>query len=173
MTRLSHWLMPALCAALMMLTAPTIARAQAPVAKPVGLSGLPREVTAAAVTSSGELLIAGDFPGAQSMAQVVAGATLFQVQPVLFEEASMGELKLKHVAVSEDDATWALADDATRVIVYDAHRAALASSLEFVEQRVVRTRIGDGGRHQVRTRGMVAAAFARFPAAISSSSATR
>ena len=54
---------------------------------------------------------------------------------------------------------WALADDATRVIVYDAHRAALASSLEFVEQRVIRTRIGDAGRHQVRTRGMVAEAF--------------
>ena len=54
---------------------------------------------------------------------------------------------------------WALADDATRVIVYDAHRAALASSLEFVEQRVIRTRIGEAGRHQVRTRGMVAAAF--------------
>ncbi len=54
---------------------------------------------------------------------------------------------------------WALFDDATRVIVYDAHRAALASSLEFVEQRVIRTRIGDGGRHQVRTRGMVAATF--------------
>lgn len=46
---------------------------------------------------------------------------------------------------------WALADD--------AHRTALASSLEFVEQRVIRTRIGEAGRHQVRTRGMVAAAF--------------
>lgn len=54
---------------------------------------------------------------------------------------------------------WALADDATRVIVYDAHWAALASSLEFVEQRVIRTRVGEAGRHQVRTRGMVAAAF--------------
>ena len=54
---------------------------------------------------------------------------------------------------------WALADDATRATVYAAHRAALASSLEFVEQRVIRTRIGDAGRHQVRTRGMVAAAF--------------
>jgi conjugative relaxase-like TrwC/TraI family protein len=54
---------------------------------------------------------------------------------------------------------WALADDATRAIVHDAHRAALASSLEFVEQRVIRTRIGEAGRHQVRTRGMVAAAF--------------
>ncbi len=54
---------------------------------------------------------------------------------------------------------WALADDATRVIVYDVHRAALASSLEFVEQRVIRTCIGEAGRHQVCTRGMVAAAF--------------
>jgi conjugative relaxase-like TrwC/TraI family protein len=54
---------------------------------------------------------------------------------------------------------WALADDATRTTVYAAHRAALASSLEFVEQRVIRTRVGDAGRCQVRTRGMVAAAF--------------
>jgi len=54
---------------------------------------------------------------------------------------------------------WALADDATRATVYDAHRAALASSLEFVEQRVIRTRIGDAGRQQIRTLGMVAAAF--------------
>jgi conjugative relaxase-like TrwC/TraI family protein len=57
---------------------------------------------------------------------------------------------------------WALDDDAHRVIVYDAHRAALASSLEFVEQRVIRTRTGEAGRHQVRTRGMVAAAFDRW-----------
>src|SRR5665811_357035 len=54
---------------------------------------------------------------------------------------------------------WALADDATRATVYAAHRSALASSLEFVEQRVIRTRIGDAGRYQVRTRGMAAAAF--------------
>ncbi|MDO8106399.1 MobF family relaxase [Isoptericola sp. b441] len=54
---------------------------------------------------------------------------------------------------------WALADDATRATVYGAHRAALASSLEFVEQRVIRTRVGEAGCRQVRTRGMVAAAF--------------
>src|SRR5450830_1248182 len=46
---------------------------------------------------------------------------------------------------------WALADDATRTTVYAAHRAALASSLEFVGQRVIRTRIGDAGRQQVRS----------------------
>ncbi|MHB1738271.1 MAG: MobF family relaxase [Actinomycetes bacterium] len=54
---------------------------------------------------------------------------------------------------------WALADDATHTRVYAAHRAALASSLEFVEQRVIRTRDDDTGCRQVRTRGMVAAAF--------------
>jgi len=54
---------------------------------------------------------------------------------------------------------WALADDATRTAVYAAHRAAVASALEFVEQTVIRTRVGDEGCRQVRTRGMVAAAF--------------
>ena len=54
---------------------------------------------------------------------------------------------------------WALADDATRATVYEAHRAALASALDFVEQTVIRTRVGEAGRRQVRTRGMIAAAF--------------
>ena len=54
---------------------------------------------------------------------------------------------------------WALADDATRTVIYAAHRVALASSLTFVEQTIIRTRVGEAGRHQVRTRGMVAAAF--------------
>jgi conjugative relaxase-like TrwC/TraI family protein len=54
---------------------------------------------------------------------------------------------------------WALADDATRTTVYAAHRAALASTLTFVEQAVVRTRVGEAGRRQVRARGMIAAAF--------------
>ncbi|EYR62448.1 hypothetical protein N866_08485 [Actinotalea ferrariae CF5-4] len=38
---------------------------------------------------------------------------------------------------------WALGDDATRVMVHDAHRAALASSLQFFRQRVIGTCIGD------------------------------
>src|SRR5665648_794972 len=54
---------------------------------------------------------------------------------------------------------WALADHTTRTTVYEAHRAALASALDFVEQTVIRTRVGEAGRQQVRTRGMVAAAF--------------
>src|SRR5665648_382011 len=54
---------------------------------------------------------------------------------------------------------WALADHATRTTVYEAHRAALASALDFFEQTVIRTRVGEAGRRQVRTKGMIAAAF--------------
>ena len=54
---------------------------------------------------------------------------------------------------------WALADDAIRTHAYGAHRAALAATLEFVERKVVRTRVGEAGQRQVGTRGMIAAAF--------------
>ncbi len=54
---------------------------------------------------------------------------------------------------------WALGDEATRVALDEAHQAALAGALEFVEATVVRTRVGKAGRVQVLTRGMVAAAF--------------
>ncbi len=54
---------------------------------------------------------------------------------------------------------WALGDDATRAQVHGAHRAAVASALEFVEATVVRTRVGAAGCRQVRTQGMIAAGF--------------
>ena len=54
---------------------------------------------------------------------------------------------------------WALADDATRATVHAAHHAALDQALAFVERAVVRTRVGHAGCRQVRTRGMIAAAF--------------
>ncbi|MGV8966810.1 MAG: MobF family relaxase [Cellulomonas sp.] len=57
---------------------------------------------------------------------------------------------------------WALADDATRVKIHCAHRDAVAQALEFVEEQVVRSRVGPGGVRQVRTRGMLAAAFEHF-----------
>ena len=57
---------------------------------------------------------------------------------------------------------WALADDETREQVHAAHRAALQAALEFVEAKVVRTRVGAGGCRQVRTGGMIAAAFEHF-----------
>ncbi len=54
---------------------------------------------------------------------------------------------------------WALGDDATRAAVHAAHHAAVAQTLAFVEEKVVRTRVGHAGCRQVRTRGMIAAAF--------------
>ncbi len=54
---------------------------------------------------------------------------------------------------------WALGDEVTRREVYAAHHAAVASALEFVEARVIRTRVGQGGARQVKTAGMVAAGF--------------
>lgn len=54
---------------------------------------------------------------------------------------------------------WGLSDDYTRATVYAAHRAALADALAFVERSVIRTRVGEGGRRQVATQGMIAAAF--------------
>lgn len=54
---------------------------------------------------------------------------------------------------------WGLADDRTRAVVYAAHRDALTEALAVVEQRVIRTRVGDAGCRQVRTQGMIAAIF--------------
>jgi conjugative relaxase-like TrwC/TraI family protein len=54
---------------------------------------------------------------------------------------------------------WALGDEPTRAAVVAAHRAALTQAVDFLEDTVVRTRIGAGGRVQVRTGGLVAAGF--------------
>ncbi len=54
---------------------------------------------------------------------------------------------------------WALGDERTRAGVLAAHHAAVSQSLTFVEDQVVRTRVGAAGLRQVRTQGMVAAAF--------------
>ena len=54
---------------------------------------------------------------------------------------------------------WALGDEDVRREVYAAHHAALGSALEFVEAKVIRTRVGHGGAQQVKTGGMVAAGF--------------
>ena len=54
---------------------------------------------------------------------------------------------------------WALGDERTRAGVLAAHHAAVSQALTFVEDQVVRTRVGAAGLRQVRTQGMVAAAF--------------
>ena len=57
---------------------------------------------------------------------------------------------------------WALGDEPTRAAVVAAHHAAVAQALDFVEDSVVRTRVGAAGRRQVRTRGMIAAGFDHY-----------
>ncbi len=54
---------------------------------------------------------------------------------------------------------WALGDEPTRRTVAAAHESAVHQAVGFVEQSVLRTRVGAGGVRQIRTRGMVAAAF--------------
>ncbi len=57
---------------------------------------------------------------------------------------------------------WGLAPAEVRVEVQAAHHAAVAQALEVVSRSAVRTRTGAGGRRQVSTRGMIAAAFDHF-----------
>ena len=57
---------------------------------------------------------------------------------------------------------WAMAPAEVRAQVEAAHHAVVAQALEVVARSVVRTRTGAGGRRQVTTRGMIAAAFDHF-----------
>lgn len=54
---------------------------------------------------------------------------------------------------------WAVGDDVTRAAVYAAHRAAVEVAVGFLEDRGLFTRTGTAGCRQVRTRGLIAAAF--------------
>ncbi len=54
---------------------------------------------------------------------------------------------------------WALGDDAVRRAVEDAHHAAVADAIGWLERNAVFTRIGAGGALQVETQGLIAAAF--------------
>ncbi len=57
---------------------------------------------------------------------------------------------------------WALGDPRAQAAVLTAHHKAVAQALAFVEDSVVRTRVGAAGRRQIRTLGMVAAAFDHY-----------
>ena len=54
---------------------------------------------------------------------------------------------------------WALGDDAVRQAVLDAHHAAVAGTVAYMEREVARTRAGRGGIAQLDTRGLTAAPF--------------
>ena len=56
-------------------------------------------------------------------------------------------------------ALWAIAPAETQQHLYEAHRAALTSTLELIEAEAVYTRVGARGARRVRTNGVIGAAF--------------
>jgi conjugative relaxase-like TrwC/TraI family protein len=54
---------------------------------------------------------------------------------------------------------WAVADPKTSALIEQAHQAAVADALRFIEEHALFTREGKGGVRQVDVRGLVAAAF--------------
>ena len=61
--------------------------------------------------------------------------------------------------VKSVSALWAVADPKTAALIEQAHQAAVADALRFLEQHALFTREGKGGVRQVDVRGLVAAAF--------------
>src|SRR5665647_2898895 len=136
-----------------------------------GLAGLDAESIAR--------LVPGDLVSEEAMAAVfghgtdpLTGAPLGRPYPRYDKTADAvpgsPETPGRHAVVGYDltftapksvSVLWALGDDATRAQVHGAHRAALTSALEFVEAKVVRTRVGAAGCRQVHAKGMIAAAF--------------
>src|SRR4051794_14458199 len=61
--------------------------------------------------------------------------------------------------VKSTSALWALAPEEVAAEIRSAHEAAVADTLSWLEHEVAYTRVGRGGARQVKTRGLVAAAF--------------
>lgn len=59
-------------------------------------------------------------------------------------------------------AVWALADEATAKRIEDLHHKAVAETLAWAEDNVVRTRVGRQGIKQVKTKGLIATEFTHF-----------
>lgn len=119
----------------------------------LGLRGLP------AGTAVTELAMAHVFrEGCDPISRLPLGRPYRQMSPGAGRHAVAG-YDLTFTAPKSVSVAWGLADPATRARLYDAHRAALASALQFVEQSVIRTRVGAAGCRQVRARGMIAAEF--------------
>ncbi|WP_235518742.1 MobF family relaxase [Cellulomonas sp. Leaf334] len=96
--------------------------------------------------------------GCDPISRLPLGKAYPQVSPGEGRHAVAG-YDLTFTAPKSVSVVWGLADSATRGELYEAHRAALSSALRFVEHSVLRTRVGAAGCRQVKTLGMVAAAF--------------
>ena len=128
-----------------------------PIARLVPGEQVSEEAMAAVFSHGGDPLtgqpLGRPYPSCATTADAVPGSP-----DTLGRHAVVG-YDLTFTAPKSVSVLWALGDDATRVKVHGAHRAAVASALEFVEAKVVRTRVGAGGCRQVRTKGMIAAGF--------------
>ncbi|MBB3040100.1 conjugative relaxase-like TrwC/TraI family protein [Hoyosella altamirensis] len=57
---------------------------------------------------------------------------------------------------------WALGDDTTRQAVEEAHRSAVAETIEWLEENAAFTRTGDNGERQINTNGLIVAAYDHY-----------
>jgi hypothetical protein len=73
--------------------------------------------------------------------------------------AAVGGYDLTFSPVKSVSALWAVADLRFAVLIEQAHHAAVAEALRFIEDRALFTREGTGGVRQVNVTGLVAAAF--------------
>ncbi|NTW39452.1 MAG: relaxase domain-containing protein, partial [Cellulomonadaceae bacterium] len=119
----------------------------------LGASGLP---VGSVVTETAMAQVFRD--GCDPIGRTPLGKPYRQIRPGDGRHAVAG-YDLTFTAPKSVSVVWGLADESTRGKLYDAHRAALSSAMRFVEHSVIRTRVGAAGCRQVRTRGMIAAAF--------------
>lgn len=74
-------------------------------------------------------------------------------------KAGVAGFDLTFSSVKSVSALWAVAPPAVARAIEEAHEAAVADALTYVEREVLFTREGTDGARQVETRGLVAAAF--------------
>jgi conjugative relaxase-like TrwC/TraI family protein len=66
---------------------------------------------------------------------------------------------LTFTATKSISVLWGLSDPATRTVIEAAHHSAVADTLAYLERHAAFTRTGHDGVHQVRTKGLIVAAF--------------
>lgn len=89
------------------------------------------------------------------------------VDPVELEALGQGTTRREAVAgydlvftpVKSVAALWGLGSDATRQQIFEAHEAAVADALDWIESNIALTRTGNRGQAQINTLGLIAAQF--------------
>lgn len=82
---------------------------EALIARPVGLDGLPSKFSDASASAEGDLLLVHDAsskPQPKAISRVIAASTMFQIDPVVFSEPELANMRLEHVAQSAQQTMW-------------------------------------------------------------------